>query len=274
MKKILTALMAFTVMLLVACSNPVMSNARAVISVIEPTTNSVTFKVEIKDPDNELIERDFIVALSGPNDFYQEQVESIPKDQIKTVSFEGLARTSDYFITIKGTTEQGEIELYQAVNPFKTKAQGETEADPLFISSTEAFLSMDQRKHYQLTQDLDFENESITPLITSGKPFTGSFDGGRFTIKNVEITAENDVYKSYMSIFGFASKSTIKNVNFENITIDNDAKPYVGRHFVGVVVSKVSNNDFILTNITIKNASITIRHNINQSTTNRDLYVG
>src|SRR5690606_7517456 len=177
-------------------------------------------------------------------------------------------------ITVVGTKNGADLQLYKSATAFKTLAQGDEESDPITIVSVDQFRNMNAKKHYKLGADLDFNNASLSPLFTSGTPFNGTFDGNGHTIKNIQLTESNDVYKSYLSIFGYASKSKIMNVNFDNITIDNDARPYTGIHYVGIVVSKVSNNDFVLENITISNSEITLRHNINQSALNRNLYVG
>src|SRR5690606_30695400 len=172
------------------------------------------------------------------------------------------------------------FQLYRTNTAFETLAQGDTQEDPLFISTPEKFQALgdkdsgNHKRHFKLTADLDFEGAEFTPLFTSGTPFTGSVDGDGHTIKNLKITVKANVNRSYLSIFGYASRATIKNINFENILIDNNEQPYTGIHYVGVVVSKVSNNDFVMENITIDNASITIRHNINQSALNRNLYAG
>ncbi|VEU82930.1 hypothetical protein [Acholeplasma hippikon] len=275
MKKLLSIFTIAVILVLAACAKGTKSNARATLSNYIVSSQKASFRVEVKDPDGELDNRLFdikIVDEKGKETVLEDQ--TINKNQIKNFDFENLERTMNYTVIVTGSKDDKEFQLAKVTNAFKTLAQGDVEEDPLLIKSTSDFLNMQAKKHYRLDNDLDFENESFEPLFTSGTPFAGTFDGNGKTIKNIKISAENDVYKSYLSVFGYASKSKIKNVTFDNVTIDNDAKPYTGIHYVAVVVSKVSNNEFELDNVTVSNSTIKVRHNINQSTTNRNLYVG
>ena len=60
-----------------------------------------------------------------------------------------------------------------------------------------------------------------TPIGTSEKPFTGTFDGKGYTIKNLTLV-ENEAKegKAYIGFFGYAKDVTIKNVTFENVYIN------------------------------------------------------
>ena len=60
-----------------------------------------------------------------------------------------------------------------------------------------------------------------TPIGTSEKPFTGTFDGNGYTIKNLALVeAEAKEGKAYIGFFGYAKNATIKNVTFENVYIN------------------------------------------------------
>ncbi|MBR5802899.1 MAG: fimbrillin family protein [Bacteroidaceae bacterium] len=60
-----------------------------------------------------------------------------------------------------------------------------------------------------------------TPIGSSEKPFTGTFDGNGYTIKNLAlIETEAKEGKAYIGFFGYAQDATIKNVNFENVYIN------------------------------------------------------
>ena len=60
-----------------------------------------------------------------------------------------------------------------------------------------------------------------TPIGTSEKPFTGTFDGKGYTIKNLALVeSEAKEGKAYIGFFGFAEDVTIKNVTFENVYIN------------------------------------------------------
>ena len=59
------------------------------------------------------------------------------------------------------------------------------------------------------------------PIGTSEKPFTGTFDGKGYTIKNLALVeSEAKEGKAYIGFFGYAENATIKNVVFENVYIN------------------------------------------------------
>ena len=59
------------------------------------------------------------------------------------------------------------------------------------------------------------------PVGTSEKPFTGTFDGRGYTIKNLTLVEqEAKEGKAYIGFFGYAKNATIKNVTFENVYIN------------------------------------------------------
>ena len=60
-----------------------------------------------------------------------------------------------------------------------------------------------------------------TPVGTSEKPYTGTFDGKGYTIKNLTLVEqEAKEGKAYIGFFGYAKDATIKNVTFENVYIN------------------------------------------------------
>lgn len=122
---------------------------------------------------------------------------------------------------------------------------------------------MDFKKYYVLGNDLDFGNVFMMFLFILGILFSGSFDGKDFILKNINIIVEDDVYKLYLFIFGYIFKLMIKNVKLDNVYIDNEVKLYIGIYYVGLIVSKVLNNVFLLENIEIINLSVIISYNRN-----------
>ena len=79
-----------------------------------------------------------------------------------------------------------------------------------------------------------------TPIGTSEKPFTGTFDGNGCTIKNLVIDGGSN---SNIGFFGFTTNGEIKNVTFENANVS-------GRLNVGVVAGTPYTSKY--TNITVK----------------------
>ena len=79
-----------------------------------------------------------------------------------------------------------------------------------------------------------------TPVGTSEKPYTGTFDGKGYTIKNLVI---NGGSQSNIGFFGVTMNGEIKNVTFENAKVS-------GRLNVGVVAGTPYTSKY--TNITVK----------------------
>ncbi|MBR6759389.1 MAG: hypothetical protein IKM03_03285, partial [Alistipes sp.] len=60
-----------------------------------------------------------------------------------------------------------------------------------------------------------------TPIGTSEEPYTGTFNGNGYSIKNLNIVVtEAKEGKAYIGFFGYAKNATIKNVTFENVNLN------------------------------------------------------
>lgn len=65
------------------------------------------------------------------------------------------------------------------------------------------------------------EESNWVPVGTEEKPFTGAFDGKGHTIQNLTIVeSEAKEGKAYIGFFGYAKDVEIKNVIFENVTLN------------------------------------------------------
>ena len=81
----------------------------------------------------------------------------------------------------------------------------------------------------ELTGDIDLAELMTRSAVTSNwvpvgtpeKPFSGTFDGNGFSIKNLALVeTEAKEGKAYIGFFGYAKDATIKNVTFENVYIN------------------------------------------------------
>lgn len=94
-------------------------------------------------------------------------------------------------------------------------------------------------KYFIMTNDIDAKDWiDETPIGTSFKPFSGTFDGRDYVIKNITINTPNiggDIsdYNDYeikaTGLFGSVLDCTIKNVTLKNVNI-------VGNYYVGGLV--------------------------------------
>ncbi len=129
----------------------------------------------------------------------------------------------------------GEYEVY-SVNGLKWIAKLNDEQESIFKGKT-----------VKLMNDIDLAGENWAPI---GREyyFDGTFDGQNNTIKNLYIVSEQPDWG--MGLFGCAQNATIKNINFENITVNvasDDADS--GGHIAGVVGYLVGTST--LENITV-----------------------
>lgn len=277
MKKIIGIISALSITLLAACTSGGQMNARAVVSVTETTTTSISYRVEVRDTQEELSEDDGITLRLYHNTTIIEERTNISLSigEQRTFVFNDLERETDYYIRVFGSINGSERQLYTNQNsPTTTKAQGDIEQDPLLITTIDEFKGMSNTKHYRLANDLDFDGESIQPLFTSGSPFAGTFDGDGYTIKNIHIHESSHVNRSFLSVFGSVSSGKIENTIFEQIIIDNTANPYRWNSYIAIVASRSTRNEFVLNNVTIKDSQIIAEHNVSNTTDNRNLYIG
>ena len=93
-------------------------------------------------------------------------------------------------------------------------------------------------KTITLGADIDLGGQEWTPIGTSGKPFSGTFDGNKKTISNLAI---NKPSKNDVGLFGYTTSGEVKNVTLNNANV-------TGRLDVGAVAgcpytSKYTNID-------------------------------
>ncbi len=74
-----------------------------------------------------------------------------------------------------------------------------------------------------LGSDIDFKNEHFTPVGSSSNPFSGSFNGNGYAIKNVNIASIPALFSSTsdsaVGVFGYAQNARFENVTLENVNI-------------------------------------------------------
>lgn len=101
------------------------------------------------------------------------------------------------------------------------------------------------KKTVTLAADIDLSNSEWTPI---GGKFSGTFDGARHTIRGVKEYSER--YGFTMGFFGTLTSATVKNVTFEDLSIENVNLNVMG----GVAAYAYGNCTF--RNVHIKNAKV------------------
>ena len=112
----------------------------------------------------------------------------------------------------------------------------------------------------ELSEDIDLAalaSRSVvsnwTPIGTSEKPFTGTFNGRGRSIKNLVLVEEEAKEgKAYIGFFGYAKNATIKDVTFENVYVNIPCLDIDhSQGHIGAVVGSLEGNSSI-ENVTVK----------------------
>ncbi len=91
---------------------------------------------------------------------------------------------------------------------------------------------------YILMNDIDLSvYENWKPVGTMTEPFTGSFDGNGYTIKNLTVKSDISTEETNsISLFGFIKNASIADVSLDDISLRVDF-PYTSTYFIGAVAS-------------------------------------
>ena len=146
----------------------------------------------------------------------------------------------DYYVDTVGnyvvSTEQGLQAIVEDINA------GELPADSKIVLDT----------------DIDLNNmrslvSNWTPLGSEENPFTGIFDGNGYTIKNLTLVEEEAKEgKAHIGFISYAKNATIKNVTFENVTINIPCLDIDhSQGHIGAVVGTLEGTS-VVENVTVK----------------------
>ncbi|MFD2703921.1 hypothetical protein [Salibacterium lacus] len=124
-----------------------------------------------------------------------------------------------------------------------------TQSDPYVLETATDLTSVSNddttwSSYFELANDIDMEDGSITPIGYRGNGFTGSFDGKGYVISNLNITYENRA-----GIFGsIGFYATIKNLGADNVNVTSDDSQ------IGVIVG--ANYSSTVENCFVKNSTV------------------
>ena len=105
-----------------------------------------------------------------------------------------------------------------------------------------------QEAYYQLGAGIDFAGKSVTPMST----FKGVLDGNGKTLKNAEI---GDGKTSHQAFF-YLLNGTVKNLKFENITVNAGGKTDT-ESSAAVIAAGNSSSKFTIENCHVTNSNVT-----------------
>lgn len=119
----------------------------------------------------------------------------------------------------KGTDESPY--LIQNSDDIETLAELVNSGDEAYISS-----------FYKLTDDVSLAGINHTPIGTSEYPFSGSFDGGLYIIKDLYINSS----EQYLGFFGVTENAELNNIVIENADITSTSEDIL---FAGILAGSM-----------------------------------
>jgi hypothetical protein len=138
-------------------------------------------------------------------------------------------------------------QLQAAHLPYASDTDGSSSEDALVICNRSHLAQLaarpdDWTKYVRLADDIDLAGGDVDLIATMDQPFTGNFDGGGFTLRNLRIDAPTENQVGLFRWLGDGAR--LENVRLEDVNI-------VGREFVGALVGHTQGD------IVIANASVT-----------------
>ena len=193
---------------------------------------SISFELELKDDDNHLKNSQVkgqITKKDSSTIISTKDVSFGKETKTATVDFKSLTANTEYTVTFYVGYEGKKVELYKGDH--KTSDRG-TEDKPYEIKTADDFTNVVKKEpsgYFVMVNDIDFNGKSITPLFTSSKPFTGTFDGNGKSIKNFKLSSvdssTNEATHSsqssqYYGLFGYiGEKGSVSNLTLDSFNI-------------------------------------------------------
>jgi hypothetical protein len=247
MKRLLgIAVILLGAFVLMGCETKTTATATFTVGEDGITTDGITFSMTITDPDEEITGTITVRLYDAAGDEVTSRTIA-SEDDWEDITFSGLENDQTYTIKVHATIGRN------------TAVIGERTFSPLStatneITTAEEFLAMrDNRSgNYVLMNDIDFTDVEFTSPFTSS--FSGTFDGGGFTLSNITFTKIN----SYTGVFGYISSGTVSNLILDGVTIGTPEEPLLmaTSSRVGIFAGYVSSTSASIENITIRNSSI------------------
>ena len=220
MKKILyVSIFMLCALLMVACDKDYSFSLD--VDNVSKLRESIVYDLTLNDKDDELKKSEVkgeITKKDSKTVLSTKVVSFSTESKTATVEFKNLTSDTEYTVVFYVGYDGKKVELYNSdkdeTEALKTSAQG-TKEDPYSVATVDDFTNIvkkDPSGHFKLANDIDFGGKSISPLFTSSKPFTGTFDGNEKTISNFKLSSTNSATNEathssqssqYYGLFGY-----------------------------------------------------------------------
>ncbi len=245
MKKILGIVLVLIAMVIIAgCSEK--TSATADIIDVRIGQSSIVLSVTINDPDEEITGL-ITVKVLHTGGIVIESKEIQDEAELADIFFFDLDNTFEHTIEVHATIGRESVIIGESTHQLLA-------TEKVSITTPQEFLDMKMNRagDFVLENDLDFSGIEFSSIFTS--PFSGTFDGQGFTIRNIDFSE----IAVYTGVFGFVSSGTIENLVLENINIGTVEEPLVmaTSSRVGILAGYISSATAVVENVTIKNSVI------------------
>lgn len=244
--------------ILIACGTKDKLFAKVSIENIEREKTSITFDLDVEDPDEQLeAALNVIIKLDGKQ--INSSLIQLEDGDFTEIKFSNLVVNTNYEVVVNGTFLGKPVTLTSKM--IKTQSEETKE-----ISTIDEFLAIDNSySTYKLVNDLDFSEHTGTKRITT---LSAEFDGNGHTIKNYKFT--NNTTNS--GLFGtLSSTAKVHNLTIDSMVIEQTSDATTSRQ-TGLLAGRISSSNVEINNITIKNSKI--NYNINSSSNSTSVRVG
>ena len=142
---------------------------------------------------------------------------------------------SGYYFDYESETSNKIVLRSNSINTKFKKGSG-TKESPYLIYNAEDMKKIaampTEQNYYKLMNDIDYNNEHYYMIGTSKNQFSGAFEGGAHTLKNIKIFGKNAI-----GLIGTSKNSLIQGLNVENIYVTGNTRlgAVTGQSFSGII---------------------------------------
>ena len=142
---------------------------------------------------------------------------------------------SGYYFDYESETSNKIVLRSNSINTKFEKGSG-TKENPYLIYNAEDMKKIaampTEQNYYKLMNDIDYNNKHYYMIGTSKNQFSGVFEGGAHTLKNIKIFGKNAI-----GLIGTSKNSLIQGLNVENIYVTGNTRlgSVTGQSFSGII---------------------------------------
>lgn len=238
---------------LIACGNQ--SKTKGFFVDLEALTKSVSFMVEIEDPEKEITGNVVVEIMDKETGLLVDSRALTMTNLDQLITFTNLTSAKEYQIVIKATIGRQAVAIASHVVKLKS-------LEEVTITTVDQFMAMKDNPegNYALGSNIDFTGiDFVSPFNSASKAFSGSFDGKNHELKNISF---NNISQN-MGVFGYISTGSVKNLDLNYVSIGTEHRRLetATSAKIGILAGYVSHPNAKIEHINIRNSSIYVSSN-------------